>query len=101
MRLPGYARSTAAIFRRSLHIGGTARRTWVLTDEELARISQPVLFIWGDHEAFGGPEVARRAAELMPNAHVEVVHSAWHHPWLADARHVARLLLDFLAAHDT
>ena len=101
MRLPGYGRATAAIFRRSLQIGGAARRAWVLTDEELARIAQPVLFAWGDHEPFGGPDVARRAAELMPNARVEVVADAGHHPWLADAPGVARLLLGFLAGQDS
>ena len=101
MRLPGYGRTTAAIFRRSLRIGGAARRTLVLADDELTRIAQPVLFIWGDHEPFGGPHVAHRAAELMPDARVEVVAHAWHHPWLADAPGVARLLLDFLAEHGT
>lgn len=100
MRLPGYGRAIAAIFRRSLQVGGAARRTWVLTDEELTRIAQPVLFVWGDREPFGGPEVARRATEVMPNARVEVVDDAWHHPWLADPARVARLLLDFLAEHD-
>ena len=60
-----------------------------------------MLFVWGDHEAFGGPDVARRAAELMPNARVEVVADAGHHPWLADAAGIARLLLGFLAEHDS
>lgn len=101
MRLPGYGQAAAAIFRRSLQLGGAARRTLVLTDEELARIAQPVLFVWGDREALGGPEIARRATELMPNARVEVVEDAWHHPWLADPPRVARLLLEFLAEHNT
>jgi hypothetical protein len=37
----------------------------------------------------------------MPNAHVEIVQRGWHHPWLADASRVARLLRDFLTAHDS
>jgi pimeloyl-ACP methyl ester carboxylesterase len=99
-RLPGYGRAAAAIFRRSLQVGGAARRNTMLTNEELARIAQPVLYVWGDREPFDGPEVGRRAAELMPDARVEVVDDAWHHPWLADASGVARLLLRFLAEHD-
>lgn len=99
-RLPGYGRAAAAIFRSSLQIGGAARRTLVLTDEELARIAQPVLFVWGDREPYGQPELAHRAAGVMPNARVKVVDDGWHHPWLADASGVADLLLSFLAEHD-
>jgi len=99
-RLPGYGAAAAAIFRRSLRVGGRARRTMVLTDAEQAQISQPVLFVWGDREPLGGPEIAHRAAGLMPNARVEVVRDAWHHPWLADPTHVAHLLSAFLEEHD-
>jgi pimeloyl-ACP methyl ester carboxylesterase len=101
MRLPGYGRSAAAIFRASMRFGGKARPTMVLRDAELGRITQPVLFVWGDQEPFGDPAVARRAASHMPNAHVEIVQRGWHHPWLADAPRVARLLRDFLTAHDS
>ena len=101
MRLPGYGRSAAAIFRASMRLGGKARPAMVLSDAELARITQPVLFVWGDQEPFGDPAVARRAASQMPNASVEIVQGGWHHPWLADAPRVANLLHDFLAAHDS
>lgn len=101
MRLPGYGRSAAAIFRASMRFGGRARTAMVLSDEELSRITAPVLFVWGDEEPFGEPAVARRAASHMPDARVEIVPGGWHHPWLADAPHVASLLLGFLAAHDS
>lgn len=99
-RLPGFGRSAAAIFRGSMRLGGRPRPAMVLSDAELARITQPVLFVWGEEEPFGAPAVARRAASHMPDARVEVVPGGWHHPWLADAPHVARLVRDFLAAHD-
>jgi pimeloyl-ACP methyl ester carboxylesterase len=101
MRLPGYGRSAAAIFRASMRLGGKARPAMVLSDAELARITQPVLFVWGDQEPFGDPAVARRAASQMRNASVEIVQGGWHHPWLADAPRVANLLHEFLAAHDS
>ena len=34
----------------------------------------------------------RGDAGLMPHARVEVVPGAWHHPWLADAPAVGRLV---------
>ncbi|MGI9100105.1 MAG: alpha/beta fold hydrolase [Solirubrobacteraceae bacterium] len=72
----------------------------MLTEQEQARIAQPVLFVWGDRGPYGGPEVAHSAAKLMANARVEVVGDAGHHPWLADTSRVARLLLRFLAEYD-
>jgi len=53
-RLPGYGSGAAAIFRSSLQIGGRARRRWVLTEAELARITQPVLFVWGESSSTDG-----------------------------------------------
>lgn len=96
MRLPGYGATASAIFRRSFRIGGAARREWVLTDTELARITQPTLFAWGSREPFGDPDAAHRAAAVMPRARVAIVPDAWHHPWLADAPAVGGMLRDFL-----
>jgi len=96
-RLPGYGPSVAAIFQRSMHPGGVPRRTSTITDEELAKIAQPTLFVWGEDEPLGDPDCARRAAALMPDARVEVISGGWHHPWLADEAGVGRLVRDFLA----
>ena len=98
--LPAFGRSAAAIFQRSMRPGGRPRPEWVLTDEELARIAVPTLFVWGDHEPYGPVDVARRAAEVMSDARVEVIAGGWHHPWLADAPAAGRALREFLAAHD-
>jgi pimeloyl-ACP methyl ester carboxylesterase len=95
--LPGYGRAASAIFRASLRIGGAPRRQWVLSEQELARIAAPTLFVWGAREPFGGVEVAARAARSMPNASVALIPGGWHHPWLAQPGAVSRLLLDFLA----
>lgn len=79
------------MFRSSLQIGSRARRRWVLTAAELARTTQPVVFVWGDREPFGGPEVARRAAERLPSARVEIIPDAWPYPWLLPAEKLAVL----------
>jgi pimeloyl-ACP methyl ester carboxylesterase len=96
--LPAWGRTASAIFRATMRIGGAPRRRYVLTDDELARVVPPVLFVWGDREPFGGVEVAERAAGLMPNARVEVIADAWHHPWLAEPEQVGRLVDSFLGA---
>jgi hypothetical protein len=71
--LPGCARSAAAIFQGSMHPGGRPRSKLVFTDEDLAGITTPTLFVWGDREPYGPVEVARRAAAHGANAHVEVI----------------------------
>jgi pimeloyl-ACP methyl ester carboxylesterase len=96
-RLPGYGASVAAVFQRSMRPGGIPRATAVIGDDELARIAAPTLFVWGAEEPFGDAQAAQRAAALMPDARVDVVPRAWHHPWLADAAGVGATVRDFLA----
>jgi pimeloyl-ACP methyl ester carboxylesterase len=96
-RLPHYARSVAAIFQSSMHPGGRPRRSCVISDDELERLTQPTLFVYGEDEPYGNPDVAHRAAALIPDARVEVIRCGWHHPWLTDARGVGRIVRDFLA----
>jgi pimeloyl-ACP methyl ester carboxylesterase len=90
--LPGVRPSVAALFQASMRPGGRPRATCVIGDDELRALDVPVLFVFGADEPLGGPEVVRRAAGLMPHARVEVVPGAWHHPWLADAPAVGRLV---------
>lgn len=48
---------------------------------EVARISAPVLVLWGTDDPFIGPEWARRYADILPNAQCEVIEGAGHWPW--------------------
>ena len=95
-RLPRYPRSVADLFQASMRPGGRPRAACVIGDDELRTLAAPVLFIFGADEPLGGPQVVRRAADLMPHARVDVVPGAWHHPWLADAPAVARLVTDLV-----
>jgi pimeloyl-ACP methyl ester carboxylesterase len=94
-RRPEFAR-TIATWMPATHAWRHARSGVVLTDGELATLRQPVHFVWGDHDAFGGPEIARRAAAVIPRADVEILRCG-HHPQLSDpsgcARAIARVLL--------
>jgi len=100
MRMRSFGQGTASIFRRSMRPGGHPRPENLLGDEELAAVTAPTLFVWGEKEPFGSPDAARRAAGLMPDASVEVIENAWHHPWLADAAGVGRIVRDFLDRHE-
>lgn len=64
---------------------------------ELPRLDQPTLFLWGDKDPLGGPEVGASLAALMARARLQVVVDAAHLPWLDQPQVCAAALLEFLA----
>jgi pimeloyl-ACP methyl ester carboxylesterase len=89
-RRPEFA-STIATWMPRTHAWRRARSEVVLTDGELATLRQPVHFVWGEHDAFGGPEMARRAAAVIPRASVATLRCG-HHPQLSDPGACARAI---------
>jgi len=56
----------------------------LFTNEELAKLTMPVLLLWGEHDPNGGTGVARSFAPRLPNAELVVVPGAEHAPWIDD-----------------
>ena len=80
-------------------IGPLGARAGRAIDEAALRATpQPTLLVWGDGDAFGDPEVGRRAAELLPEARLEVV-AGGHQPWFESPEKCGELVSSFLAAH--
>jgi pimeloyl-ACP methyl ester carboxylesterase len=73
------------------------RRKDRLTDADLARVSVPMTFFWGEDDPFGGVAVAEALTRVIPEAALETVAGSGHLPWLdfpeAAGRH-ARAFLD-------
>jgi pimeloyl-ACP methyl ester carboxylesterase len=67
---------------------GKPRPGNALTDDELRSIAVPVQFIWGDGDVYGGPEIGRRAVELLPQGRLEVIEGR-HAPFLDDPERCA------------
>ena len=67
-----------------------------LSDELLARVACPTLFIWGGQDVFGGPDVARQLVARIPNAELDLMPDAGHSPWLDDLDRCAAAVTDFL-----
>lgn len=65
---------------------------------DLRRLRVPTLMIWGDRDPVVSAEQAHAVAELMPDAHLEVL-PAGHVPQLGNAQRVAKLLQDFTWSH--
>jgi pimeloyl-ACP methyl ester carboxylesterase len=90
------AKGTASMFRALLG-GGEVRPGVVLTADDLARIEQPVLMLWGTHDVFLTPANARLSIEAIPNAVLETC-DAGHGPWLEHPDWARALIADFLGA---
>lgn len=63
----------------------------------LARIAAPVLMIWGEDDPYGGPDIGRRAAQILPNASLEVIPGR-HAPFLDDPARCGAAIGDLLRA---
>jgi pimeloyl-ACP methyl ester carboxylesterase len=70
----------------------------LLTSDLRARVTRPVLFIWGADDPNGGDAIGRRFAEPFPDARFEVLAGAGHAPWIDDPDRCAALTSAFLAA---
>lgn len=55
-----------------------------LTEAQLAAVTTPTHFIWGEEDAFGGREVGDRTVAAMPEATIEYWPRSGHLPWLDD-----------------
>lgn len=90
MRMPGWREAMWTHLNLALRFG-RGRPENNLTDDELRLIAAPVLFIWGQDDVYGGPEIGRRAAALIPEGRLEVMPGN-HAPFLDDPERCAELI---------
>jgi pimeloyl-ACP methyl ester carboxylesterase len=90
MRRPGWGRAMWTHLNLAMR-AGRPRPENFLSEDELRRIETPVVFIWGDHDVYGGPEIGRRAVGVMPNARLETIPGV-HAPFLDDPELCARVV---------
>ena len=96
MRQPGFRTAMLSHMWLAMRLGRPRPENF-LSDAELARIAAPVLMIWGEDDPYGGPDIGRRAALLLPNASLEVMPGR-HAPFLDDPARCGALVDDLLRA---
>jgi 2-hydroxy-6-oxonona-2,4-dienedioate hydrolase len=90
MRMPGWRDAMWTHLNLALR-AGRGRPENNLGDEELRSLAPPVQFVWGRDDVYGGPEIGRRAAELIPRARLDVMPGN-HAPFLDDPERCATLI---------
>jgi pimeloyl-ACP methyl ester carboxylesterase len=95
MRMPGWREAMWTHLNMALRSGRQLPEN-VLTDEELRSVATPVVFVWGQDDVYGGPDIGRRAAAVMPDARVEAVPGN-HAPFLDDPERCAALIRETVA----
>jgi pimeloyl-ACP methyl ester carboxylesterase len=92
MRMPSWRDAMWTHLNLALRFG-RERRQNNLRGDELRSIATPVELIWGQDDVYGGPEIGRRAAEQIPQAHLDVMPGN-HAPFLDDPERCAALTVD-------
>jgi pimeloyl-ACP methyl ester carboxylesterase len=69
-----------------------------LDDTVLARLTSPILYLWGDQDAFAGPDKADALAALTSKAQIEHFEGFGHLPWYDNPALIAERTEDFLSA---
>jgi 2-hydroxy-6-oxonona-2,4-dienedioate hydrolase len=85
-------RNDAAMIGRVL----PARPALTFSNELLASTGVPTLFIWGEDDTFGTPDVARHMVSCMPEADLVLIPDAGHLPWLDEPALCAKKVAAFL-----
>ncbi|MCQ3937848.1 MAG: hypothetical protein DPW18_12480 [Chloroflexi bacterium] len=93
--LPTYLETWTTLISAVATVTG-AKPNYQMRADELQRVQQPVQFVWGDNDPFGGLEVARRVKHLMPNADLHEMR-AGHLPFLDKPQECGRVIRDFLS----
>ncbi len=73
------------------------RKSSVVSHAELAKLSMPVLILWGDEDVFLVPERGAPSVRAIPDVEEVVLH-AGHAPWLNKPTESAAAIRSFLAA---
>jgi pimeloyl-ACP methyl ester carboxylesterase len=95
-RRAGFGKTVSTYLREMFQGAESEPPRYVLSDDELAGIKQPVLIVWGeDDHHYQAVAEAKSKAALIPAGRFEVVPGG-HEPWLDDLDRCAELISAFL-----
>jgi pimeloyl-ACP methyl ester carboxylesterase len=93
--LPTYLDTWKTLVSEVATLAG-ARRKYQLRADQLQHVQQPVQFLWGQNDPFGGLDVAREVTRTMPNAKLHEMHTG-HLPFMDKPQETGRVISEFLS----
>ena len=95
-RLPRYRESALSLMEATNTLCGSRKEVHI-REEELKRVGQPVLLLWGQNDPFGTLREGERIARALPAAMFSLVPGAGHLPWLDAPEQCGKQITAFLA----
>jgi pimeloyl-ACP methyl ester carboxylesterase len=94
VKRPGVQQTWVTLLRRLTGVRGYRPRIYL--GDELQRISQPTLVIWGEND-FGPASYVREATARIPHGRLRYLEGVGHFPFLTATDETADAILEFLA----
>jgi pimeloyl-ACP methyl ester carboxylesterase len=99
VRRPGAQDTFAQVFRQIGGLRGINPEFYL--GDDLPRLKQPTLFIWGDKDDMAPLEDGRAVSERMRDSAFVVLEGTGHFPFLEAPEETGRLIVDFLGGGST
>lgn len=97
-RRTDYAASVASYFR-ALIKRGSVRKGVAVDADELTRLRQPTLLVWGDEDVFMKPLAAAESIAAIHDCHLVRLPGVGHAPWLQEPQRVGDEVASHLQHH--
>ena len=81
---------------RGIVRGSGWRPGFMFEEDQLAKIYQPTMLVYGTEDPTGSVDIWRGVTEALPHGDLRLMEGAGHHPWFEDVERVAALVDDFL-----
>lgn len=72
-----------------------------LTEDQLKRVKQPTMFLWGTSDPFGSIDTDVKISKVLSYSEFHAIQGGSHLPWLDKPAECGRLILDFLSCQES
>jgi len=96
-RLPNYMVSSLSMMEEVNTLFGSKKNIHI-NAEDLSRIRQPVLLVWGQNDPFGQKAKGKEIMDALPDASLKIIENGGHLPWLDEPVKCVEWVSTFLDA---
>jgi 2-hydroxy-6-oxonona-2,4-dienedioate hydrolase len=96
-KLPNYQVSSLSLMERGNLFG--AKTEDRINAEQLKKVQQPTMFLWGTNDPFGSVEIGRKISKIMPVSEFNAIPGGGHLPWLDNPAECGQLTRNFLSGY--